>query len=47
MDINNVKQNAALSGNYDNMNWYYLEGDLYIEVNGPLDILNSAGALFK
>ena len=26
------------SGSYHDMRWYYLDSDLYIEVNGPLDM---------
>lgn len=39
MDITYIKQNATLSGRCDDdMRWYYLEGDLYIEGKGPLDL---------
>lgn len=39
MDIAYFKQNATLSGRCDDdMRWYYLEGDLYIEGKGPLDL---------
>jgi len=38
MVVENIKRNASCSGEYENMHWYYLEGDLYIEVDGPLDM---------
>ena len=38
MNVDYIKQNSALAGKWDHMNWYFLEGDLYIEGNGPLDL---------
>lgn len=39
MDIAYIKQNASLAGRCDDdMHWYYLEGDLYIEGKDSLDL---------
>ena len=38
MDIESVKKNATVSGEcIENFQWYFLDGELYIEGTGALD----------